>query len=170
MEGFGINTNVLETNVLNLAVVIGVLFVLGKDVLTSLLDERKSKIVQSLDEVEARYLKAQAQLEQANAELSLAVDKAKEIQAQSAQTAAQTCVASGQRAEAEIVRLKGAKTSTIAVEKQKLVREMRTLLKESALSKAFTTLKEERSGSALQKRLIDNLLREVFDSKKPQSV
>ena len=48
MEGFGINTNVLETNILNLSVVIGVLFVVGKDVLTSLLDERRQKIVQSL--------------------------------------------------------------------------------------------------------------------------
>jgi F-type H+-transporting ATPase subunit b len=165
MAGFGINTNVLETNVLNLSVVVGVLFVLGKDVLTSLLDERREKIVQSLEDVETRYKEAQKKLEEANLELSTAMEKAKEIRAQSTTTASQSFAVAEKRAEAEILRLQGTKTSTISVEKQKLVGEMRELLTTGALEKAFATLKKERSSAALQKRFIDNLLSDVFSEK-----
>mmetsp|Transcript_4519 Transcript_4519/g.15639 ORF Transcript_4519/g.15639 Transcript_4519/m.15639 type:complete len:181 (+) Transcript_4519:225-767(+) len=165
MEGFGINTNVLETNILNLSVVIGVLFVVGKDVLTSLLDERRQKILQSLEDVEKRYKEAQKKLEEANLELSTAIEKAKEIRIQSTTTASQSFALAEKRAEAEIIRLQGTKTSTLAVEKQKLVREMREKLTTGALEKAFVTLQQERSGTLLQKRLIDNLLRDVFDAK-----
>jgi hypothetical protein len=42
---------------------------------------------------------------------------------------------------------------------------MRELLTTGALEKAFTTLKQERSGAVLQKKLIDSLLRDVFDAK-----
>jgi F-type H+-transporting ATPase subunit b len=54
-NGFGINTNLLETNVLNLAVVIGVLVVFGGDVLTSILKNRQELIVKSLNDAEERF-------------------------------------------------------------------------------------------------------------------
>ena len=162
MEGFGINTNILETNVLNLTVVLGVLFVLGKDVLSSLLEERKNKIVQSMNDVEARFQEAQAKLENAKAQLASSKEKAEEIQAQSRQTADQSSAAAAKRAEAEILRIQATQKSTLNVEKQRLVREMRTLLTSGALEKAFTKLKQERSGVAIQKRFIDTLLRDVF--------
>lgn len=162
MEGFGINTNVLETNVLNLSVVIGVLVVVGKDVLTSLLNERKQKIVQSLNDVETRYKQAQARIEEANLELKNAVEKAKEIQSQSTQGALTSRQASEERAKAEILRLEATQTSTISVEKQKLLREMRELLTLGAFEKAFQALKQGRSNNGLQKRFIDTLLRDVF--------
>ena len=46
------NTNLLETNVINLAFVVFVLVYFGGDVLNSLLDERLAIITKSLDEVE----------------------------------------------------------------------------------------------------------------------
>jgi F-type H+-transporting ATPase subunit b len=162
VEGFGINTNVLETNVINLSVVIAVLVVLGKDILSSLLDERKNKIVQSLNDVEARFQEAQEKLEAAKANLANSKQKAEEIQKQSLATAEQSRVNATKRAETEMGRLDGTKTSTLMVEKQKLVREMRTLLTTGALEKAFKKLKQERSGNVIQKKLIDTLLRDVF--------
>jgi len=162
MEGFGINTNVLETNVLNLAVVIGVLVVVGKDILTSSLDERRNKIVQSLEDVEMRYLNAQKQLEEANSKFRAAIKKSEDIEKQASQTASQSLGVSMERAETEIIRLKGTKDSTISVEKQKLVREIRDLLTTGALKKACQILKEDRSGAVLQKKFIDNLLHGVF--------
>ena len=75
-EGFGINTNLLETNVLNLAVVIGVLFVFGGDVLTSILKNRQELIVKSLNDAEERFQEATAKLETAKAQLEVAKAKA----------------------------------------------------------------------------------------------
>lgn len=47
------NTNVLETNIINLSVVVGCLVYFGSDVLNSLLDDRMAIIMRSLDEVKA---------------------------------------------------------------------------------------------------------------------
>lgn len=162
MTGFGINTNLLETNILNLTVVIGVLVVVGKDVLTSSLDERKTKIVESLNDVERRFQEAQAKLESAKANLATSQEKAVEIQTQSKVTAEEARKQSAARAEAEMARLQGTKNSTLAVDAQKRIQTMRTLLMTGALEKAFKKVKQERSGLSTQKRLIDNLLREVF--------
>ena len=54
-EGFGFNTNLLETNILNLAVVLPLVFSLGKDTLTSILDNRREKILSSLRTADDRF-------------------------------------------------------------------------------------------------------------------
>nr|YP_009692066.1 ATP synthase CF0 subunit I [Microrhizoidea pickettheapsiorum]QEG77699.1 ATP synthase CF0 subunit I [Microrhizoidea pickettheapsiorum] len=160
MEGFGINTNILETNVINLAVVISVLFFLGKDVLSSLLEERKKKIVQSLNDVEIRFQEAQAKCEDAKANLNISKQKATEIESQSRQAADQSRLAAIQRAESEILRIEGSKTSTLSIEKKKLLSEMRVLLTNGAIEKAFQKLKKDRSTANVQKTYIDTLLKE----------
>lgn len=78
-EGFGINTNIFETNVINLAAVVAVVVsFVGKN-LSSLLEERKKTIVGNLQEASQRAAEAQEKLEQAKAQLELAQKKAKEI-------------------------------------------------------------------------------------------
>ena len=85
-EGFGFNTNILETNVLNLAVVVPAVFVLGKDTLTSILETRREKILASLRSADDRFKAAQLELDAAKSELALAKDKVAEIQAEGRQT------------------------------------------------------------------------------------
>ena len=65
-EGFGFNTNLLETNILNLAVVLPLVFSLGKDTLTSILDNRREKILSSLRSADDRFKQAQLELDAAN--------------------------------------------------------------------------------------------------------
>ena len=48
LGGFGLNFDIIETNILNLGVVIGVVLYLGGDVLTLLLNDRKQKILGTL--------------------------------------------------------------------------------------------------------------------------
>jgi len=74
-EGFGINTNILETNVINLAVVIGVLVYFGGDILTSSLESRNGRILKSLRDAEAKIEQSVAAYAQANAELTQACEK-----------------------------------------------------------------------------------------------
>lgn len=116
MEGFGINTNILETNIINLSVVLVVLFVLGKDVLSSTLEERKRKIVQAIDDVEARYQDAQEKYGIAKANLEATKVKAIEVKEQSKVTAEQTIVNAAKRAELEKARLVSTKESTLDLE------------------------------------------------------
>lgn len=78
-EGFGINTNIFETNVINLAAVVAVVIsFVGKN-LSALLEERKKTIVSNLQEASQRAMEAQEKLSQAKAQLELAQKKAKDI-------------------------------------------------------------------------------------------
>lgn len=78
-EGFGINTNIFETNVINLAAVVAVVIsFVGKN-LTALLEDRKKTIFNNLQEASQRALEAQEKLSQAKAQLEIAQKKAKEI-------------------------------------------------------------------------------------------
>jgi len=69
---FGINTNILETNLIN-QIILGVgLFILGSDFLSNSLGERQTEIItnvqnseKSLEEAELRLKEAQKQLSQA---------------------------------------------------------------------------------------------------------
>ena len=69
-DGFGINTNLSETNVLNLAVVIGVFFYFGKDLLLDTLKslrdsvEKKIEAVDNLNSAKLQFQKAKEQSEE----------------------------------------------------------------------------------------------------------
>ena len=85
-EGFGFNTNLFETNILNLAVVLPLVFSLGKDTLTSILDTRPEKILNSLRSADDRFKQAQLELDAAKSELALAAEKVKDIQSEGQKT------------------------------------------------------------------------------------
>nr|UZC36951.1 ATP synthase CF0 subunit I [Pteridophyllum racemosum] len=66
---FGLNTDILATNPINLSVVLGVLIFFGKGVLSDLLDNRKHRILSTLQNSEELRGGAIEQLEKARARL-----------------------------------------------------------------------------------------------------
>nr|YP_010884266.1 ATP synthase CF0 subunit I [Pentaphragma spicatum]WIW75579.1 ATP synthase CF0 subunit I [Pentaphragma spicatum] len=66
---FGLNTDILATNPINLSVVLGVLIFFGKGVLSDLLDNRKQRILNTLRNSEELREGAIEQLEKARARL-----------------------------------------------------------------------------------------------------
>jgi len=76
-EGIGLNLDILETGLLNIIALVGILIFTGRDFLGSLLEERKTTIVKSvqdaedrLNEAKKRLSEAQKQLNQANVVIS----------------------------------------------------------------------------------------------------
>jgi len=72
-EGIGLNTDILETGLINIVILLGILFYTGRDFLGSLLEERRTTIVKgvqdaedSLNEAQKRLAEAKKQLNQAN--------------------------------------------------------------------------------------------------------
>ena len=61
-EGISLNTDILETGVINIAALVGILIYTGKDFLGSLLEERKTIIVKSVQDAEDRLTEAQTRL------------------------------------------------------------------------------------------------------------
>jgi F-type H+-transporting ATPase subunit b len=77
--GFGINTNIFETNIINLAAVVGIVVSFVGNNLTALLEDRKKTILSNLEEANKRALEAQEKLATAKAQLESAKKKAQEI-------------------------------------------------------------------------------------------
>nr|YP_010556107.1 CF0 subunit I of ATP synthase [Monoraphidium dybowskii]UYR96209.1 CF0 subunit I of ATP synthase [Monoraphidium dybowskii]WDE21140.1 subunit I of ATP synthase [Chlorolobion braunii] len=78
-HGFGINTNIFETNIINLAAVVAVVVSFVGNNLNSLLEDRKKTILNNLQEASQRASEAAEKLSQAKNQLELAKKKAKEI-------------------------------------------------------------------------------------------
>ncbi len=78
-HGFGINTNIFETNIINLAAVIGIVVSFVGSNFTALLEDRKKTIINNLQEANQRAIEAEEKLNQARALLESAKKKAQEI-------------------------------------------------------------------------------------------
>lgn len=153
-EGFGINGNLLETNIINLSVVIGVLVYFGGDILSSLLINRKEMILKSITDAEERYAEAQAKLAEAQEQLTVAKTKAEEIRAQGVVTANQGTKNLLERAEEDIKRLEETKQATIRFEEEKAVQEVCEKVSRLALAQATEKVKK-RLDTNLRQRIVD---------------
>ena len=71
-EGIGLNTDILETGLLNILALLAILFFTGRDFLGSLLEERKTTIVKSVQDAEDRLNEAQKRLDEAQKQLNQA--------------------------------------------------------------------------------------------------
>jgi F-type H+-transporting ATPase subunit b len=69
-EGIGLNLDILETGLLNILALVGILIYTGRDFLGSLLEERKTTIVKSVQDAEDRLSEAQKRLSEAEKQLS----------------------------------------------------------------------------------------------------
>lgn len=71
-EGIRLNTDILETGLLNILALVGILIYAGKDFLGSLLDERKTTIVKGVQDAENRLNEAKKRLSEAEKQLNQA--------------------------------------------------------------------------------------------------
>jgi F-type H+-transporting ATPase subunit b len=71
-EGISLNLDILETGLLNILALVGILFYTGRDFLGSLLEERKTTIVKSVQDAEDRLSEAQKRLSEAKKQLDQA--------------------------------------------------------------------------------------------------
>jgi F-type H+-transporting ATPase subunit b len=71
-EGIALNLDILETGLLNILALLGILIYTGKDFLGSLLEERKTTIVKSVQDAEDRLNEAQKRLSEAQKQLNQA--------------------------------------------------------------------------------------------------
>jgi F-type H+-transporting ATPase subunit b len=71
-EGISLNTDILETGLLNIIVLVAILVYTGRDFLGSLLEERKTTIVKGVQDAEDRLNEAQKRLDEAQKQLNQA--------------------------------------------------------------------------------------------------
>jgi F-type H+-transporting ATPase subunit b len=71
-EGLGLNTDILETGLINILTLLAILIYTGRDFLGSLLEERKTTIVKGVQDAEDRLNEAQKRLVEAEKQLNQA--------------------------------------------------------------------------------------------------
>jgi len=118
-ENFALNTNILETNILNLIVVIGVLVYFGRDIVSSILETRIQRIGKSLIDAQEKYEQMEKELTEAKMVYSLAQEKANTIRNQSTQTWEERSNFLAQQTSEEIERLTDSQLLTIRLQKDK---------------------------------------------------
>ena len=71
-EGISLNTDILETGLINILALLAILIYTGRDFLGSLLEERRTTIVKGVQDAEDRLTEAQKRLAEAQKQLSQA--------------------------------------------------------------------------------------------------
>jgi F-type H+-transporting ATPase subunit b len=122
-HGFGINTDIFETNIINLAVVIAIVISFVGNNLTAILEDRKKTIINNLEEATKRALEAQEKLNQARTQLELAKKKAEEIRAEGISRATQEINMVISQHDIRVSKLQEFKEETLSFYQQKAFKE-----------------------------------------------
>ena len=137
---FGFNTNVLETNVINLAVVVGIVVTFGGNNLRSLLENRRQTILNNLQEADQRAVEAQQKLEKAKSQLEQAQLKAVEIKKQGSVTVESDKEQSVRETQSQIKRLEENKIETLKLQQQKAINQVSQQVISRAVNKVRSKL------------------------------
>lgn len=151
-EGIRFNGDILETNLINLTVVIGLLFYLGRGFLTNLLSNREESILKSIRDAEERFKEATERLQQAQEEYNQTKIQAEAIRAQSEATAKEIEANLIDLVSQDTKRLIDMKQATISFEEEKALNEVRRQVIALALQRALAESKS-RLNNRLQKRV-----------------
>lgn len=123
--GFGLNFNILETNLINLVIIIGVLVYFGSKFLGKTLTSRRASIEEGIQDAERRKREAAAALAEQQQNLAQAQLKAKEILETAQQNAAKVREDLLAQAEADIERMRAAAAQDMTSQQERIVRELR---------------------------------------------
>ncbi len=161
-KGFGLNFDILETNLINLIIVIGVLFYFGRGFLGSKLQERRETIEKAITEAEARQKKAASSLAEQQQKLQMAKKEAEKIKADAktnAETARQAVLDQSAK---DVERLKASAAQDLTSQQEKVMQELRRRVSEMAMEKVRSRLPQVLN-EGKQSQLIDQSIAQLKD-------
>jgi F-type H+-transporting ATPase subunit b len=162
--GFGLNPDIFEANLINLAILIGVIFYYGRKVVGDILSERRSKIAQQIEEVEAQLKQSAQSLKEQQQKLEQAQVTAEKIRQDAqanAEKAKQTTLAQGV---IEIERLRAVASQDLSSEQDRAIAELRQRAAALAIEKVESQLKNILDDST-QHQLIDRSIAQLGGGK-----
>ena len=154
-EGFGLNLNIFETNILNLAVVIFGLYKFLPGFLGGMLEKRRASILSDLKDAEERLNDATQALAEAKKELSSAEQKAAKIRTDCQARAESIRLESEKRTVEEMARIKQGAASDLNAEAARVTTQLRKEAAQLAIDKALAILPTK-----LDSKTQDNFLKQ----------
>ena len=155
-----LNFNPLETNLVNLAIVIGVLFWFLRGFLGGILERRRSAILQDLQDAEARLKTATEELTKAQSELAAAQQKAEQIRVDGQKRAAAIRVEGEKRTISVMAAIKQGASADADAEASRIKDALRREAALAAIDKVLTDLPGRLDDEA-QSQLIDSTIRNL---------
>jgi len=138
--GFGLNLNLFETNVINLAIVIFGLYKFLPGFLGGMLERRRKGILSDLKDAEERLEEANSSLLDAKKELAAAEQKATRIRSDCKARAEAIRLESEKRTVEEMTRIKQGAVSDLNAEASRVSAQLRREAARLAVEKAMATL------------------------------
>nr|YP_009753160.1 CF0 subunit I [Trichosanthes truncata]YP_010720439.1 AtpF [Trichosanthes smilacifolia]QIT06232.1 CF0 subunit I [Trichosanthes truncata]UTQ76282.1 AtpF [Trichosanthes smilacifolia] len=139
-ESFGFNTDILATNPINLSVVLGVLIFFGKGVLSDLLDNRKQRILKTIQNSEDLRGGAIEQLEKARARFRKVEMEADQFRVNGYSEIEREKLNLINSTSKSLEQLENYKNETIRFEQQRAINQVRQQVFQQALQGALGTL------------------------------
>ena len=159
-DGFGLNLNLFETNVINWAVVIFGLYKFLPGFLGKMLQKRREGILLELKDAEDRLQDANAAFEKAKVDLSLAKEKAEKIKADSLKRSEAIRMESEKKAIEEMARIKQSAISDESSEASRAISQLRKEAVELAIKKALDSL-PNKLDQATQENLVTQSINNI---------
>lgn len=152
--GIGLNFDILETNLINLAIIIGVLFIFGRKIVGKTLSDRRERIETAITGAEKRQREAAIALSDQQQKLAQAQAEAERIRKAaegSAQVARENILATAAQ---DIERLKETATQDLNSERERAIAQLRQQVVAMALQKVESHL-QSGVDNAAQQQLIE---------------
>ncbi len=159
-DGFGLNLNLFETNVINWAVVIFGLYKFLPGFLGKMLQKRREGILLELKDAEERLQNANTAFEKAKVDLSLAKEKAEKIKADSLKRSEAIRMESEKKAIEEMARIKQSAISDESSEASRAISQLRKEAVELAIKKALDSL-PNKLDQATQENLVTQSINNI---------
>jgi len=159
-SGFGLNTNVFDTNIINLAIVIAGLVYFLRGFLGGILERRRAVILADLKDAEERLATATTAVAAAQKELTEAQAKAERIGTDGQSRAQAIRLESERRTVEEMARIKQDSASDLESEAVRVSDQLRREAARLAIEQALATLPGRLDASA-QARLIDQSIQSL---------
>ena len=156
-QGFGLNTNIFETNILNLLVVLAVIFIFGGNALRGLLSNRKQTITSNLEEADRRAKQSQEKLAQLKNQLQQYKAKANDILKNGQEYAKQERITRQKETEDQIARLKTSREKIIDLQREQVMKK----LSQQVMSTILLTVTKQVDGKeSLTKNIVKNAVKQ----------
>jgi len=154
-KGFGFNSNFLEANVLNIALLLSGVVYLGQNFLTSALELRQQKVTEAIQEAEERLQQANTRLLDSEKQLTQAqsvIEKIKKEADMTARTVKETILAQGKL---DIERLTNNGKSSIEKAELQIKKQIQQRIADLAIQRVSTQLQDYMTPN-LQSKVLDN--------------
>ena len=155
--GIGFNTDILETGVLNILVLVGIIIYVGRDFLGSSLDQRQQEIIQSVQDAEERLTEANTRLSEAQKQLTQAQVIISEIRTETINTKKILLDSDSTQANQELATRFGRALATLRSREQQVFSEIKqqiiSLALKNVLSKVQTNLGPQKQATLIDKSI-----------------